>query len=389
MLINFWDRSAVGFAALPIMRDLRLSHTEFGALGSGFFVLFSASAFAFGWLGDRVAVKGLIAAMALTWSAAQALMAFAAGLPVALTSRILLGAGEGGAFPLALHTGFGWVSKERRPLVTALISLGAPFGIATGALIVTWAVLRFGWHVAFLLLSASSLAWMALWLLFSPRVEGSERRERPSARGAAKLNATILGGTIAAFAVQCIFGLATNWFPAFLQAAGGLSPRGSGFVLSIAWACQIPIFLATGWFSPRLRHRGLSDGSQMAIAVLTIALSGVALVGTGLSPRSPASPLFAILCVALTATAITCVPSMVDDAAAPGFRGFTLGGLIGVGSLGGLVAPLAFGGVVDVPRYGGYGAAMIVSGFFVLSAALTAYAVTRPARAKTRASRAN
>lgn len=35
MLINFWDRAAVGFATLPIMRDLRLSHAEFGTLGSG------------------------------------------------------------------------------------------------------------------------------------------------------------------------------------------------------------------------------------------------------------------------------------------------------------------------------------------------------------------
>jgi hypothetical protein len=41
MLINFADKAVIGLASVPIMRDLRLDHRQFGLLGSAFFLLFS------------------------------------------------------------------------------------------------------------------------------------------------------------------------------------------------------------------------------------------------------------------------------------------------------------------------------------------------------------
>ncbi|MBV8449917.1 MAG: MFS transporter, partial [Hyphomicrobiales bacterium] len=44
MLINFADKAVIGLAAVPIMTELQLTNTEFGKLGSAFFLLFSVSA---------------------------------------------------------------------------------------------------------------------------------------------------------------------------------------------------------------------------------------------------------------------------------------------------------------------------------------------------------
>ena len=33
MVVNFWDRTALGLAALPMMRDLHISHAQFGSNG--------------------------------------------------------------------------------------------------------------------------------------------------------------------------------------------------------------------------------------------------------------------------------------------------------------------------------------------------------------------
>ena len=44
MLINFADKTVVGLAAVPIMRDLNLTPRHVGLLGSSFFFLFSISA---------------------------------------------------------------------------------------------------------------------------------------------------------------------------------------------------------------------------------------------------------------------------------------------------------------------------------------------------------
>ena len=41
MVINFADKAVIGLSSGQIMRELRLTHTQFGMLGSAFFLLFS------------------------------------------------------------------------------------------------------------------------------------------------------------------------------------------------------------------------------------------------------------------------------------------------------------------------------------------------------------
>jgi MFS transporter, ACS family, D-galactonate transporter len=67
MLINFADKTVVGLAAVPIMRDLNLTPKEFGVLGSSFFFLFSLSAVGVGFLANRVSARWLILGLALSW----------------------------------------------------------------------------------------------------------------------------------------------------------------------------------------------------------------------------------------------------------------------------------------------------------------------------------
>lgn len=48
MMINYADKSVLGFVALPMMRDLQLSPTQFGLLGSAFYLLYSIAGVAGG-----------------------------------------------------------------------------------------------------------------------------------------------------------------------------------------------------------------------------------------------------------------------------------------------------------------------------------------------------
>ena len=60
MLVNFADKVVVGLAAVPIMDELGLSPTQFGRLGSAFFLLFSVSAVAVGFVVNRVPARWVI-----------------------------------------------------------------------------------------------------------------------------------------------------------------------------------------------------------------------------------------------------------------------------------------------------------------------------------------
>src|ERR1700739_4602173 len=70
MLINFADKAIIGLSAVPIMRELHLTNTQFGTLGSGFFLLFSISGVLVGFVANRIPAKPLLLILALVWGAA-------------------------------------------------------------------------------------------------------------------------------------------------------------------------------------------------------------------------------------------------------------------------------------------------------------------------------
>ena len=101
MLINFADKVVVGLAAQPIMADLNLKPEQFGLIGSSFFFLFALSAVIVGFITNRVQTRHTLLVMAIVWSLVQFPMLGTVSLEVLIACRIILGAGEGPASPVA------------------------------------------------------------------------------------------------------------------------------------------------------------------------------------------------------------------------------------------------------------------------------------------------
>lgn len=385
MLINFWDRAAFGFAAAPIMRDLKLTHVQFGLLGGIFFALFSIAALGAGRLADKFSPHWIIASMAMLWAVAQALMAGAARLPQALASRLLLGAGEGPAFPSALHLAYASLPRSRHATVTALISVGPPLGIASGAVAITWAVDAFGWREAFALLSIVSAVWSIVWIgARRSALRGAASGERsPSWWQSVRFNATTIGVITAAFGVYWVLALAVTWFPNVLQVSSGVSSMRAGQLLGLAWAIQALAFPAIARASESLRRRGWSSELTLATpGACGVALSGLALIGFSVSSATPTSVVLIVVCLAGIAVATTCLPPLVADVTPSRDRGTALGAFAAISSTAGLFGPLVFGQIVDKAGGAdrGYHAALLSSGLFVLVAAAASLALMKPTR---------
>jgi MFS transporter, ACS family, D-galactonate transporter len=124
MVINFADKAVVGLSSVPIMRDLDLSHAQFGMLGSAFFLLFSVSGMAVGFLANRVSTKTIMWVMGVVWAAALLPMIRVSSFAVLVSSRVVLGAAEGPAFPVAVHAVYKWFGNERRALPTSVVASG-------------------------------------------------------------------------------------------------------------------------------------------------------------------------------------------------------------------------------------------------------------------------
>jgi MFS transporter, ACS family, D-galactonate transporter len=181
MAINFADKAVLGLIAVPLMQELKLSPSQFGLIGSSFFLLFSLSAIVIGFIANHMPTRRLILLMGLVWALTQFPMIGTAGFATIVACRIALGAGEGPAYPVALHATYKWFPNELRTLPTSIVSQGAAIGILVALPLLNWVVVHYSWHWAFGSLGVAGLVWAAAWVAFGR--EGSiEESVTPAAR---------------------------------------------------------------------------------------------------------------------------------------------------------------------------------------------------------------
>ena len=166
MVVNFADKAVIGIAAVPIMQELQITPSQFGLIGSSFFLLFALSAIVTGFVVNRVQTRWALLAMGLVWALTQFPMMGAAGFGTIVACRIALGAGEGPAVPVALHSAYKWFPNELRTLPTAVIVQGGAVGIMVALPLLNWVIVHYSWHWAFGALGIAGLLWTAAWLVF-------------------------------------------------------------------------------------------------------------------------------------------------------------------------------------------------------------------------------
>src|SRR6516165_11192472 len=179
MTLNFSDKAIVGLAGVPIMKELGLTPRQFGLVGSSFFFLFSISAVIGGFVANRVQTRWLLLAMALVWAVTQLPMTGSIGFATLLACRITLGAAEGPAYPVALHSLYKWFPDRLRAVPTAVVAQGAGIGLALTLPALNWLVVRYSWHWGFGALGIAGLVWPVAWLLLG--AEGKLDQTAPAA----------------------------------------------------------------------------------------------------------------------------------------------------------------------------------------------------------------
>src|SRR5215467_12696352 len=97
--VSYLDRVNVGFAALQMVKGLRMSSTVFGLGGGIFFVSYFLFEVPSNLLLQRVGARLWIARIMITWGFLAAGTAFIVGPRSFYTMRLLLGAAEAGFFP--------------------------------------------------------------------------------------------------------------------------------------------------------------------------------------------------------------------------------------------------------------------------------------------------
>lgn len=356
MLINFADKAVIGLAAGPVMRDLHLTNEQFGQVGSAFFFLFSISAVLVGFMANRIPTRILLGAMGLIWAVAQFPMLGVVSLPVLVASRVALGAGEGPAYPVALHALYKWFPNEQRSFPTSLVAIGGAFGVGFIAPLLTWIIVTYDWRSAFGFLGAVGAVWVVAWMAIGKDgpldVQPTKLARKASTHipYAKLLTArTTLGVTIGGFAGYWAIALAIVWLPAFLIKAGGYTPTQTGWIVVLPSALQLIVIPGSGLLSQKLLGRGIpSRLSRGLIAGGCIVIAGVCMILLSQSRMPLIQIPLVMLAFGIGAVTYSLGPPLLGEISPVHQRGAVLGISNAVFSIAGLVAPWLTGHIVDV-----------------------------------------
>ncbi|MEV6115913.1 MFS transporter [Streptomyces sp. NPDC052109] len=394
MMVNFADKSVLGLAADPIRHDLGLSATGFGLANSAFFLLFSLCGATGGLLADRVRPRWLLLGMALLWSIAQIPMALGGGLVTLVASRIVLGAAEGPAFPVAQHTAMAWFPDRRRNLPGALLSVGIALGVVLAAPGLTWLIRHHGWRSAFAAVAAAGVVWAGAWAVFGKgrtsqgqaRVTGADSgggeagSHGPSYRRILATR-TWIGATIGYFCTYWMIALSLVWVPSYLHDGLGYSATAAAGLVAGIWATSAVALLAqaavTGW----LLRRGVSSRwARGRVGGITLLVSALGCGALSQAARGSLTVVLLLvgfgLCGAMSTIAVTTVAELVPAHR----RGGALGLMNAVVTTAGLVAPALTGYLVDTQGRAGYQYAVLLAAVLLVLGGTAAVTLIDPAR---------
>ncbi|MBS0537904.1 MAG: MFS transporter [Proteobacteria bacterium] len=388
MLINFADKIVVGLIG---MEGLGFTPEQFGLLGSSFFFLFAISAIVVGFIANRVQAKNALLVMAIVWSLVQFPMLGTASFGVILACRIVLGAGEGPASPVAIHAMYKWFPDSRRGLPTAILSQGSAVGVIVAVPILTEIIARFSWHWAFGALGIAGLVWAVAWRLLGregtlvdPPVSAVEGAEAGPERVPYRYLLTcpsIVAVCCAGFASYWGLALGLTWFPSYLISGLGLDEKLGRNLTVLPWLFGSFVLLTGGFVSQQLKSKGVSSRwCRGALASITMIAGGCLMPLVGSMPSPALKIAVLVFGSAIGATIYVVIPMIVSELTPQAQRAGMLAIVNSVVTLAGVLAPLTMGAMVQHAEtpVAGFEQGYVVFGVLLLAGGLIGLLFIRP-----------
>ena len=366
-VISNADKAIIGFASVKLMDEFQLTPEQWGIVGSSFFLLYSISAIVIGGIADKIGTKKVIAIMALVWAVVQFSSIYMTGFVFLLITRIILGAGEGPAYSLAMTAASKWLPKERLGIGLTLVSVGGPLGVAVSAPILISIINQFGWRAAFLATAIVGVIWVILWVFLTKEAPESDstqvkKADAAIAEDSSKFTSTLLSKNFlivagCGFATYWVFTIGLNWVPNYFENVRNVDADLLGIIVALPWILITISQITWSMISDR-RYAKTQDVVKSRIYILGPVLVLGALcffVGTIIDNLVFNIAFFSL---GLSFGVITLVmgPAILMDLVSKQHQGKIQGWFMAISSLGGIVGPYVTGRIVQ-------GAATPIAGF--------------------------
>lgn len=232
---------------------------------------------------DRVGPRAGFAAVMIWWSLACASHGLARSVGFLAVSRLLLGVGEGGAFPAATKVVASWFAPEERATAMGIINAGTAMGAVLAPPAIAAIILSLNWRWVFLFAGLIGVGWTAWWLIAYHEPADSRQIATTDSIGWFRLisHLQVWGLVSAKFLSDAAWYFYLFWLPKYLYDARGFDTRKVGYYAWIPYAASGAGCLVGGWFSSwllRKRNRSLTFARRLALGLSAAVMPSVLLL---------------------------------------------------------------------------------------------------------------
>ncbi|MEO7413911.1 MAG: MFS transporter, partial [Opitutaceae bacterium] len=174
-LLDYLDRQLLAAVLPPLQKELGLNDEQAGTIATAFMLGYFLTSPIFGYLGDRLPRRWLIAAGVFVWSLGTLLSGHANAYVMLIFFRVLVGFGEASFGTISP----GWIADlfppGRRNIMISWFYVAIPVGSALGYILGGWIAAHHGWRAAFIFAGYPGLLLaFVLFLLREPKRGGQE-----------------------------------------------------------------------------------------------------------------------------------------------------------------------------------------------------------------------
>ena len=162
----FVNRTNLAIAGPLMQSDLKLSNTDLGLAFSAFGIPYALFQLFGGLLGDRFGPRWTLTVSVFLVFIATAWTGAVGGFASLFFARILLGIGEGAAFPTATRAMSAWTPRGKWGFAQGITHTFSRVGNAATALIVGQMIVLLTWRGSFYWLAPVNLIWAAVWFWY-------------------------------------------------------------------------------------------------------------------------------------------------------------------------------------------------------------------------------
>lgn len=393
-VVNYADKAVLGIIAQPLARELGMSSSQIGLVGSLFFVTFTIGGFLAGPLEKKLTLRWALLALGFTWSIVMLPLVVTASFAVLIVSRMLLGFAEGPSSALMHTAAYSWHPPAKRGLPGAFLAGSASVAKIALAPVLTFITVQWGWRMALVALSLLGIVWMVGWVAkfkegpYTTKAKPADAAAAPSTEPSVPWRKIFLTRTFMSCAVLIIvvYALTTvvlTWLPSYFEVGLGYSALQAGSMFALPSVVGLVLMISSGTITDRLIGRGhTSRVVRIIVPAVGVLVCGVVLT---LLP-SIGTPALAVALVSIGygfgAIAFPLINAAISELCPPQQTAGTMGVFLALMATGGLVAPYATGVIVDnaVTPADGYATSFQIIGILGAIAAALVLVFANPER---------